>query len=261
LSLTIDQLPSTLRNLFLIVKELDWARWYTGWSTHFSCDRFFKSKTTYPIRLDECLPHLETLEIWDKQATSFDWVSSCPPTLTSLYVYHWMPNVALPSSLIHFSSVKQVPPAFPFSLESLRCEQYSNSLPALTSLTSRIPKVGYLAKPEDFGSLPRSLTKLDLNSDLPPETWLSLPHSLKSLSFNLSDHALMSRVGGIHQGNTIPLELLPKSITELSIAGEYRQTWFVSGCSSSLFPPRLTSFKAPCLHLSPNGCGRLYRYC
>ena len=106
LSLTINQLPSILRNLFLLVQDSRPRDW--------SCDCLFdiptRSDTFY---LDEHLPHLETLELLDSKATKLDWVSHCPPSLTSLYVHHWKDDMNLPSSLIHFRSSLGVPAAAP----------------------------------------------------------------------------------------------------------------------------------------------------
>ena len=62
--------------------------------------------------------------------------------------------------------------------------------------------------------------------------------------------------GESHEVETVPLELLPKSLTKLRIGSGSRH-FFVSGSCSSLFPPHLKSFDALHLKLAPNAAKQL----
>ena len=176
----------------------------------------------------------------------------------------WKEDFDLPSSLLHFTIFEEVPKVLPRSLESLSCNQYSHSLPALTSLSASLGS-GSWVQIEDVVSLPQSLTNLHIsNRTLPSVTWSSLPANLKSLSFYMYDAncTVMSKMvepRGVLQAETCPLELLPKSLTKLHIDAlpMHEPPKFVSGPCSSLFPPHLKSFDAPTIILAPNAAKQL----
>lgn len=263
LGLSIDQLPSALRKLSLLVKGVRWASYF-----------FVNKKTSDRIHLNEHLPHLQELELWDYEATDFDWVYSCPPSLTSLNVYQWKPEIPLPSSLIHFKSTHEVPKVVPLSLETLDLVLHlPHSLPNLTSLSVSRLVDDFLSQPERVSELPRSLTELNLDfwdssgfgECLSPTTWPFLPPNLRTLSLygNFACCAATSRQidpisGATHRVRTYPLELLPKSLTKLSIGDIFEiEPLLVPGSSPSLFPPHLKSLDASGLILGPDAAKQL----
>lgn len=217
LGMRIDLIPSGVRKLELTGK---WKQ----------CgDKLFGDHSA-PLKLNECLPHLEIVDFCCLKFSNYSWMIYFPQSLTKLTLKRWDGQVELPTSLIRFKAdqvdiskrtfVSKLPP----TLESFVAisEVYGVDLvvPLLPPSSRKVYLGGLVTKCSAGPSIPNILELLPKSL-----TWLAVP-----------------RCAGINFVENPELtELLPSTLRKLQIVPDFPfSAW-------RLLPQQLTelSFQSP----------------
>lgn len=228
--LKLDMMPATLRKLKLNIPGAN-------------LDEFFRGPDQSYLRLNIHTPALESLDLPLDWQSPIKWMDHIPASLTTLRIHTWGGCQALPASLKHFFmdySQSLTDFNFPIELESFVCGEFcwggfnpSVYGQKVRQLTSKFPSslrrfagwipAGLLGDdlPQSLTSLegvpctiyPSCLTKLDCKTS--PKTWPTLPSSITVFK-SLLDFP-NNTTSSIDCRNLLPVQLLPKSITHLTL--------------------------------------------
>lgn len=256
----LNTLPSSLKKVTIQVHY------------HGTFDGIFQTDTGEPLNLVEHLPRLETLIIRGPPLYGIDWIKQFPPSLTHLVLpsgsYAPIPiDSMLPASVIHFETNTKADrfKSFPPMLESLKL--HSSDLDPSWDLPSTLRTASFFrfvidGRPDSITVLPRTLTELAVQ-ELPSSCWPFLPpnllkfQSLLRLPQNSSFRSVVNvdQIGTLDV-HTVPLQLLPRSITHLEFQDPSWSfqttipTFIAEG--ENILPPSLKTLIAPAVILWGN---------